>query len=260
MNDSISTKSHRTIALPVPCLPGPADVRFRSKADMCSDVARRRRRSIFTSCVNRIFGRQPGQERKLSLQEAMIAVSARPGMPLSIPEDVGGHCCATIWHSKGYVEGNVVMANRTVESLWRWSDSGKWPIVCDATSCSLGLTSEIVEYLTPENRERYAQLKIFNSVAWAHDQLLRKLKSVTRPHRPLCIQLFDQSPQAWEQATCARGCDGQRGSDAGRCWMLRLCRRSWLSSYRTHSVGDSRGGGGGLRTQVRCLSWQQSHL
>jgi len=68
------------------------------------------------------------------------------------------------------------MANRTVESLWRWSDSGKLPIVCDATSCSLGLTSEIVEYLTPENRERYAQLKIFDSVAWAHDRLLPKLK------------------------------------------------------------------------------------
>ena len=44
----------------------------------------------------------------------MITVSARAGMPLWIPEDVGGHCCATIWHSKGYVEGNAVMANRTV--------------------------------------------------------------------------------------------------------------------------------------------------
>ena len=130
----------------------------------------------FTSCVNRIFGRQPGQERKLSLQEAMITVSARAGMPLWIPEDVGGHCCATIWHSKGYVEGNAVMANRTVKSLWRWSDSGKLPIVCDATSCSLGLNSEIVEYLTSENRGCYAQLKIFDSVAWAHDRLLPKLK------------------------------------------------------------------------------------
>ena len=98
----------------------------------------------FTSCVNRIFGRQPGQQRKLSLQEAMIAVSARAGMPLWIPEDVGGHCCATIWHSKGYVEGNAVMANRTVESLWRWSDSGRLPIVCDASSCSLGSAAKLL--------------------------------------------------------------------------------------------------------------------
>ena len=130
----------------------------------------------FTACVNRIFGRMPGQRRKLSLQEAMIAVSARAGMPLWIPEDVSGHCCATIWHSKGYVKGNAVMANRTAESLWRWSDSGRLPIICDASSCSLGISCEIVEYLTPENRERHAQLTIFDSVAWAHDRLLPKLE------------------------------------------------------------------------------------
>jgi D-lactate dehydrogenase len=130
----------------------------------------------FTACVNRIFGRMPGQQRKLSLQEAMIAVSARAGMPLWIPEGVSGHCCATIWHSKGYVEGNAVMANRTAESLWRWSDSGRLPIVCDASSCSLGISSEIIEYLTPENREHHAQLTIFDSVAWAHDRLLPKLE------------------------------------------------------------------------------------
>ena len=130
----------------------------------------------FTSCVNRIFGRSPGQERKLSLQEAMIAVSARAGLQLWIPEDISGHCCATIWHSKGYIEGNKVMANRTVESLWRWSDSGRLPIVCDASSCSFGLTSEIVECLTPANCEHHSQLTVFDSVAWAHDRLLAHLK------------------------------------------------------------------------------------
>jgi D-lactate dehydrogenase len=130
----------------------------------------------FTACVNRIFGRTPDRARRLSLQEAMIAVSARAGLPLWIPDDIAGHCCATIWHSKGYSEGNAVMANRTAASLWRWSDGGHLPIICDASSCSLGITSEIVEYLTPENRERHARLTIFDSVAWAHDRLLPKLQ------------------------------------------------------------------------------------
>lgn len=129
----------------------------------------------FTACVNRIFGRPAGQAGKLSLQEAMVAVSARAGLPLWIPDDIGGHCCATIWHSKGYEEGNAIMANHTVESLWRWSDRGKLPIVCDASSCSFGITSEIRGYLTPENRERHAELSIFDSIAWAHDRLLPKL-------------------------------------------------------------------------------------
>src|SRR6516162_10066170 len=129
----------------------------------------------FTACINRIFGRKSGGERRLSLQEAMIAVSARASLPLWIPEDIAGHCCATIWHSKGYSKGNDIMANRTAESLWRWSDGGRLPIVCDASSCSLGITSEIIEYLTPENRARHAKLTIFDSVAWAHDWLLPKL-------------------------------------------------------------------------------------
>jgi len=129
----------------------------------------------FTSCANRIFGRITGQERKLTLQEALVAVSARAGLPLWLPEDVSGHCCATIWHSKGYAEGNKVMANRVADSLWRWSDGGRLPIVCDASSCSLGLTSEIIEHLTPDKRKHHAQLTIFDSVAWAYDRLLPKL-------------------------------------------------------------------------------------
>jgi D-lactate dehydrogenase len=129
----------------------------------------------FTACVNRIFGRVVDGERTQSLQEAMIAVSARAGMPLWIPEDIRGHCCATIWHSKGYEDGNRIMANRTVASLWRWSEGGNLPIVCDASSCSFGIASEIRAYLTPENLERHRALTILDSIAWAHDRLLPKL-------------------------------------------------------------------------------------
>ncbi len=150
-------------------------------------AAKRRRRSIcrrarrevaagyFTACVNRIFGHAPDDERDTSIAEALVAVSQRAGLPLWIPEDVGGNCCATIWHSKGYEQGNALMANRTLESLWRWSDGGRLPVVCDASSCSLRLTREIVGYLTPENRTRHAALTILDSIVWAHDRLLPKL-------------------------------------------------------------------------------------
>src|ERR1039457_5030676 len=42
----------------------------------------------FTACVNRIVGKMPAHQHELSLQEAMIAVSARAGMPLWIPNDI----------------------------------------------------------------------------------------------------------------------------------------------------------------------------
>ena len=58
-------------------------------------------------------------------------------------------------------------ANRTVESLWRWSSESELPVVVDASSCSLGLAGEAASSLSEENRERHEQLEILDSIAWA---------------------------------------------------------------------------------------------
>jgi D-lactate dehydrogenase len=134
----------------------------------------------FTACVNRMFGRNATQPPAPTLAEALVAVSARAGLPLWIPDDVAGHCCATVWHSKGYETANALAANRIVESLWRWTDGGKLPVVCDATSCSFGIAREIVGYLTVENHERHRQLTLLDSIAWAHDRLLPRLTLTRR--------------------------------------------------------------------------------
>jgi D-lactate dehydrogenase len=130
----------------------------------------------FPACINRIFGASKLRDRKMSLPEAFVAVSERAGYPLFIPRDVVGNCCGTIWHSKGYNAGNILMANRVVESMWRWSKEGTLPIISDATSCTLGLKEEVLDYLTPENRERHRHLTIYDSITWADEKLLPKLK------------------------------------------------------------------------------------
>jgi D-lactate dehydrogenase len=218
----------------------------------------------FTACINRIFGRMRGQEAKSSLQEAMIAVSARAGMPLWIPEDIDGHCCATIWHSKGYSKGNAVMANRTAESLWRWSDRGRLPIICDASSCSLGLAREIVDHLIPVNSECHAQLTILDSIAWAHDRLLPKLEiwrkatsvvvhpSCSIDHLKLAGKLHALATAMAEQAVtpAAHGCCGfagdrgflhpelTRSATAEEAEEVRACTfETYLGSNRTCEIG-----------------------
>ncbi|WP_372343567.1 FAD-binding and (Fe-S)-binding domain-containing protein [Streptomyces sp. KL116D] len=125
----------------------------------------------YPACVNRIFG-TPGD---VSLPQAVVAVSARAGRPVWIPEDVAGTCCATIWHSKGYDEGNKVMANRIVEAAWGWTAGGRLPLVVDASSCTLGIAHEVVPYLTDENRELHAELTIVDSLVWAAEELLPHL-------------------------------------------------------------------------------------
>jgi D-lactate dehydrogenase len=146
------------------------------------------------ACVNRIFGRPASNGSRLSarprmtgsgltLPEAMVAVSARAGMPVWIPEDVAGNCCSVPWNSKGYTQGAELMANRTVESLWRWSGEGELPVVIDASSCALGLSGEAAERLSEKNRERHEKLEILDSVVWAERllpklEIARKLRSV----------------------------------------------------------------------------------
>jgi D-lactate dehydrogenase len=137
------------------------------------------------ACLNRIFGnareagpaasRQAAGAAALSLPQALVDVSARAGLPLWIPDDVAGHCCATPWSSKGYRRGREHMAAKTAAALWRWSDGGRLPVVIDASSCALGLRDEIAPCLTDPERERFQRIEILDSIAWAHDRLLPEL-------------------------------------------------------------------------------------
>ena len=87
-------------------------------------------------------------------------------MPVWIPDDVGGSCCGVPQSSKGFTSAHARKANETVESLWRWSDGGKLPVVIDATSCTNGLI-EAPEVLSDANSERHGQLEIIDSIEWA---------------------------------------------------------------------------------------------
>ncbi len=141
-------------------LPGPAPRLPKAPREGAAAV-------YFPSCTNRIMGRPRGAQPGLSVQDAIVAVSARAGMPVWIPPDVAGNCCGVPWSSKGHVEGHAWMATKTVEALWRWSDGGSLPVVIDASSCTLGLAREAVTILDEELAERHSRLEILDSVQWA---------------------------------------------------------------------------------------------
>jgi D-lactate dehydrogenase len=134
------------------------------------------------ACLNRIFGNprderapSPAGEYRPSLAQALVEVSARAGLPLWIPTDVAGHCCATPWSSKGYRRGHEHMAAKTAAALWRWSEHAELPVVIDASSCALGLREDIAPALSDAERERFERIEILDSIAWAHDRLLPAL-------------------------------------------------------------------------------------
>jgi D-lactate dehydrogenase len=128
------------------------------------------------ACINRIFGPSRRDGAGPALPEALVAVSARAGMPVWIPPDVAGTCCATPWTSKGFRRGAALMARRTAERLRRWSDGGRLPVVIDASSCTHGIASEIAPLLADDDaRERLGGVEVLDSVQWA-ERLLPRLE------------------------------------------------------------------------------------
>jgi D-lactate dehydrogenase len=131
------------------------------------------------ACINRIFGNPERLAHEPSLPEALLAVSARAELALWIPPDAAGHCCATPWSSKGYSRGHDYMAAKTAAALWRWSDGGRLPVVIDASSCAQGLLHDVTARLRDDERARFEQIEVLDSIAWVHDHLLPRL-SVSR--------------------------------------------------------------------------------
>jgi D-lactate dehydrogenase len=127
------------------------------------------------ACINRIFGPSRQVRKQSWLPQALVDVSARAGLPVWIPSDAPGHCCATPWSSKGFEQGHRHMAQHLFEDVWRWTEGGKLPLVIDATSCALGIVNDVPAALSDEARERFSRVRVVDAVSWAHDDLLPKL-------------------------------------------------------------------------------------
>lgn len=173
----------------------------------------------YPACVNRIFG--PPAGRYGWVPQSLVTVSARAGLPVWIPPDVTGTCCAAIWHSRGYDAGTAVMANRIVEHAWVWTGGGRLPIVVDATSCTLGLARQVVPFLTDANRELHGELTVLDATVWAADHVLPRLRVTARVGsavlHPTCSALHLGRPDALAEVAAAIAREVVVPDDAGCC-------------------------------------------
>lgn len=143
----------------------------------------------FPSCISRVMGRLPNEPNDRSLMQVTVDVAQRAGMPLYIPSDVAGICCGTPFSSKGFNRAHSVAINAAIERFWRWSEEGRLTVVLDTSPCSYGCRTSR-PYLTPENQQRFDQLKIVDAIEFVHDVLLPKLavktKSASVALHPVC--------------------------------------------------------------------------
>ena len=121
--------------------------------------------------------RQPSRQRAGTVASAGAREHLRArGAAGWIPDDAAGHCCAMPWGSKGYERGQRYMAAKTAAAMWRWSEGARLPVVIDASSCAQGLLVDVAPSLSEGERERFEQIEVLDSIAWAHDRLLPRLQ------------------------------------------------------------------------------------
>jgi D-lactate dehydrogenase len=247
-------------------LPGPAEGRMPA-------TTRAGAAAVYVpSCTNRIFGGGPIR--------ALVAVSARAGLPVWIPAGVAGSCCGLPWSSKGFGAAHRHKANELVEQLWEWSGEGARPIVVDAASCTGAIVEPGEGTLSEPNAAHLAELQILDSVAWAHDRLLPELRIVRKLDaaaiHPTCAT--HRQGHAWRlgalaaaiaddvfmpsSASCC-GFAGDRGishpeltESATRAEAAELQGRrfdAYLSSNRTCEIGMSRATGRDYESVINAL-------
>ena len=117
------------------------------------------------SCSTRSMGTQSTAKDQRSLSDVTIGLLEKAGYQVIIPEMINELCCGMPYNSQG-MDDIAVQKNRQFESqLWQASQSGKLPILIDASPC---------KKFSVENFSR--EMKLFEPCEFAEKYLLDKLE------------------------------------------------------------------------------------
>lgn len=128
----------------------------------------------FPTCITRMMGAD--KENNTPISEVIQRVCSKAGLKLFIAENNNGLCCGQLFSSKGFIPAYTHTVNNTVELLWQRTKQGSIPVLMDVTSCTYSL-QHAEPYLTEENKKRFKAIQIIDSIDFAADYLLPKLKA-----------------------------------------------------------------------------------
>lgn len=155
----------------------------------------------YPSCIHRMMGPQPSSSLSADdaagtsdstaepLHQVAMRLAARAGVRLQLPPSAAGTCCGVPFSSKGFTAAHRVALDHTVRQLHAWTRQGQIPVVVDNSPCTLGLQSAR-PHLSPETQPLWDQLRILDSIAFAQQFLLPRLKlqpvAATVALHPVC--------------------------------------------------------------------------
>lgn len=89
----------------------------------------------FPSCLNQTMGHSHVDHEKKDLVNKMVEFLEKVGYEIIYPEGMQNLCCGMIWESKGMPEIADRKTKELEEALWKASEQGKYPVLCDQSPC-----------------------------------------------------------------------------------------------------------------------------
>ena len=130
----------------------------------------------FPSCINRMMGSHSGGIG--NVMDSFHSICEKTGIKL-LEIKSEGLCCSQIFSSKGFDEARNYMAEKLLSEVWKASEAGRLPVICDVSSCTYTLRN-LRPSLTPSSQIRFDQIKFTDMVEVLHDRILPLLPPVPK--------------------------------------------------------------------------------
>lgn len=129
---------HNAIRIPLwtPATPKAYNIPKSLRALVSSAAVSTSKVVYFPSCINQMMG-LPKHHHAVDkpLVEEMVSLLGKAGYEVIFPENMSSLCCGTIWESKGMPEIADRKTKELEDALWKASEEGRYPILCDQSPC-----------------------------------------------------------------------------------------------------------------------------
>lgn len=130
----------------------------------------------FPSCLNQTMGHSHVDHEKKDLVNKLVEFLDKVGYEIIYPEGMQNLCCGMIWESKGMPD----IANRKTkeleDALWKASEEGKYPVLCDQSPCLHRM------------RDHIKKMHLYEPVEFIHDLVAPDLE-FTQTDEPITVHV-----------------------------------------------------------------------
>lgn len=130
----------------------------------------------FPSCLNQTMGHSHVDHEKKDLVNKLVEFLDKVGYEIIYPEGMQNLCCGMIWESKGMPD----IANRKTkeleDALWKASQEGKYPVLCDQSPCLHRM------------RDHIKKMHLYEPVEFIHDLVAPDLE-FTQTDEPITVHV-----------------------------------------------------------------------